>query len=159
MGYVLKDGEGKKLVWALGALVNSRAGADETRGSFELLEHTGPEGYASPVHTHLNESESFYVIEGQVTFVIGDEEVQATAGSFAHIPATEAHAFRVDSPTARFLMLVTPSRLLPFFEEIGEPALSPSLPPAPDGPPDVEALAQAATRHGMEILGPPPGMG
>lgn len=158
MGYVLDANEGKKLVWALGGLVNSRAASDQTDGLFDLLEHTGRAGYASPIHTHLNESESFYVIEGQVTFVVGEEEVTAKAGSFAYVPPKEPHAFRVDSPTARFLMLVTPSRLLPFFEEIGEPALSPSLPPAPEDPPDEQALVEAATRHGMEILGPPPGM-
>lgn len=158
MGYVLRHDEGKQLVWALGALVNGRARALETDGAFELLEHTGPEGYASPLHTHLEEAESFYVIEGRLTMVIGDDEVAAEAGSFAYVPPKEQHAFRVDSPTARFLMLVTPPRLLPFFDEIGEPALSSTMPPAPDGPPDMDLLLQAATRHGMEVLGPPPGV-
>ena len=36
------------------------------------------------------------------------------------------------------------------------PALAPALPPPPDGPPDFAALAQAAARHQITILAPPP---
>lgn len=158
MGYVLKSDESQKLIWALGALVNARASGDETAGVYELLEHTGPEGYASPLHTHIEEAEAFYVVDGRMTLVLGDDEFKATEGAFAFVPPKEKHAFRVDSPTARFLMLVSPARLLPFFEEIGEPALESTMPPPPAGPPDLDGLVEAATRHGMEVLGPPPGM-
>lgn len=156
MGFVRRPEEGK-LIWALGALVNGKASGEETGGRLEVIEHTGPEGYASPLHTHVEEAESFYVLEGQLTVVLGEAETKATAGCFAYVPPKEAHAFRVDSPTARFLMLVTTPRLLPFFEEVGEPGLSATLPPPPEGPPDATLLAQIAERHGMEILGPPPG--
>ncbi|MFQ5967371.1 MAG: cupin domain-containing protein [Acidimicrobiia bacterium] len=155
-GFVRQPEEGE-LVWALGALVNGKAVGRDTEGLFELLEHTGPEGYASPVHAHVNEAEAFYILEGQVYMIIGEEEFKATAGSFAYVPAKEKHAFRVDSPTAKFLMAVLPARLMPFFEEIGEPALSATIPPPPPGPPDLDSLVEAATRHGMEVLGPPPG--
>lgn len=40
MGYVLQRDQGKRLVWALGSLVNARATTDETGGAFELLEYT-----------------------------------------------------------------------------------------------------------------------
>lgn len=156
MGFILKPEEGD-LVWALGAYVAGKATGDNTGGAFELIEHTGPRGYASPLHTHINEAEAFYVVEGEVTFVIGEDEMSGGSGYFAYVPAKEQHAFRVDSPTAKFLMLVTPPRLMPFFDEIGEPALSPTLPPPPEGEPDLDALVAAATRHGMEVLGPPPG--
>lgn len=156
MGFVRKPDEGD-LVWALGALVAGKATGEDTGGTLEVIEHRGPEGYAAPVHTHINEAEAFYVLEGQVTFVVGDDEVKGASGYFAFVPPKEKHAFRVDSPTARFLMLVTPARLMPFFEEIGESALSATIPPPPEGEPDLDALVASAARHGMEVLGPPPG--
>jgi quercetin dioxygenase-like cupin family protein len=53
--------------------------------------------------------ESFYVLEGEVTLYIGDEPgVLAPAGSFAHIPGGAVHGFRVESESARYLILTTP---------------------------------------------------
>jgi hypothetical protein len=43
-----------------------------------------------------------------------------------------------------------------FAAEAGEPAGARTLPPPPAGPPDFAALAQAAARHGITILAPPP---
>jgi hypothetical protein len=43
-----------------------------------------------------------------------------------------------------------------FAAEAGQPAQALTLPPPPAGPPDFAALAQAAARHGITILAPPP---
>lgn len=139
MGYVQQPDESERLVWALDSLVNARATTDGTQGRFELLEYTAREGDAAPVHAHANESESFYVLQGQVTMLVGEDEVQTTAGSFTFIPPGERHAFRVDSPTAKFLQFMTSGGILPFFEEIGEPATSATLPRSSDEPWDIDA--------------------
>lgn len=89
---------------------------------------------------------------------VGEGEVAAEAGSFTFVAPGERHAFRVDSPQARFLQLMTGGGILPFFQEIGEPAKVATLPPPSDEEWDVDALVQAMERHGMEVLGPPPGM-
>lgn len=158
MGYLQQPDESKRLVWALGSLVNARATTEDTGGRFELLEYTAREGDAAPVHTHAEESESFYVLEGEVVLLVGDDEMTATAGSFAFVPPGERHAFRVDSPTATFLQFMTSGGILPFFEEIGEPAPSATLPRSSDEPWDVDALLRAMEKHGMEVLGPPLGV-
>lgn len=156
MGYVRKPDEGEQ-IWELGALFAFKLDGAETDGRIEIGEHNGPRGYAAPLHTHEVEAEWFYVIEGEVTFVVGDQETRTTAGCTAFIPAGEPHAFRVDSPTAKFLMAVTPAGFLPFFREVGEPALSATMPPPPETPPDPERLAAIGRRYGMEVVGPPPG--
>jgi hypothetical protein len=52
--------------------------------------------------------------------------------------------------------LHTPAGFERFAAEAGEPAQALTLPPPPAGPPDFAALAQAAARHGITILAPPP---
>ena len=67
-----------------------------------------------------------------------------------------SHAYVVTSATARFLTLHTPAGFEQFATEVGEPAQALTLPPPPAGPPDFAALVQAAARHQITILAPPP---
>ena len=107
------------------------------------------------LHSQPEDFESFYVIQGQVTlFLEGQEPVEASAGSYAYVPAGLPHAFRVTSETAGVLNYTTPLHEQ-FFLAVADPAPSFELPP--EGPPDIERLEAAAQRFGVEILGPPPG--
>lgn len=146
------DGEA---MWFFGTLATFRATAEQTGGRFALVEQLAPKGMATPLHVHPEDDESFYVLEGELTFYLeGGEPVAASAGSFVHVPAGARHAFRVDSETARFLDLTTPQHER-FMRAAGEPARKRALPP--EGPPDMEKVAAAAEEYGVEILGPPPG--
>ncbi len=157
MNYVRQPVEADRAVWALGSLVTALATTAETGDRFELLRYSAREGDAAPVHTHPDASESFYITEGQLTMLIGDDELTAPSGSFSFVSPGQPHAFRVESPTATFLQFMTPGGIFPFFEEIGEPAPSTTLPPVSDEPWDIDALLKAMERHGMEVVGPPPG--
>src|SRR5690606_17049157 len=44
-------------------------------------------------HSHEENEELFYVLEGVMTFLIGDETVEAHKGSFIRIPAKTIHDF------------------------------------------------------------------
>ena len=79
-------------------------------------------------------------------------------GSFGFAPAGAPHTFRLDSPEARLLLLITPgaSGHEGMFAEMGEAATDHVLPDPPDGPPDFASLAAVAAKHGTTILGPPP---
>jgi dTDP-4-dehydrorhamnose 3,5-epimerase-like enzyme len=106
------------------------------------------------LHAQRADFEAFYVIQGQVSFYVdGSEPVEASAGSYAFVPAGVAHAFRVTSDTAGFLNYTTPNHEQ-FFVAVADPAPSFELPP--EGPPDMERVTAAAERFGVEILGPPP---
>lgn len=158
LDHVLQRGERKRSVWALGSLVSALATPADTDGAFEALEYTAREGDSAPIHAHPNSWECFHVIEGQLAMLVGEEECTAPVGSFSFVPPGERHAFRVISPTATFLQFMTPGGIFSFFEEIGEPAPSATLPPVTDEPWDVNSLLEAMERHGMEVLGPPLGM-
>src|SRR5207248_359900 len=83
-----------------------------------------------------------------VTVVIGDDEFKAPAGSFAFAPRGIPHAFRIDSPATKLLLLITPGAAghEELFRAIGEPARRHSVPPPPAAPPDFARLAELAAR-------------
>ena len=85
------------------------ADGERTGGAFALVDERAKRGESVPLHRHDEDMESFYVLEGEVTLFIGDEPgVRAGAGSFAHVPGGTVHGFRVESETARYLILTTP---------------------------------------------------
>jgi quercetin dioxygenase-like cupin family protein len=152
--YVLGPEEGEAF-WGFGALWTLKASAEQTGDSFSLIEEVAPGGEGTPLHAHPEDDETFYVLEGELTFYLGDNPpTPASAGSFVHIPGGVVHAFQVDSETARYLILTTPQHER-FYRAISEPAQTRSLPP--EEPPDMEKIEAAAQEYKVEILGPPPG--
>ncbi len=158
--YALAPEEGEALWWST-ALLTVKATAEQTGGEFFLVEEHVPRGTSPPLHVHPHDDETFYVVEGELTFYLGDgqtvpsQTVPASAGSFLHIPKGYfPHAFRVDSETARFLVRTTP-RHEQFFRASAKPARSRTIPP-PE-PLDMEKIRAAGAEYGVEILGPPPG--
>jgi mannose-6-phosphate isomerase-like protein (cupin superfamily) len=132
-----------------------RAGAAETNGVLSLVEQVIPVGYASPWHVHHREDESFYVIDGNVTVVVGDRSVALGPGGYAFGPREIPHGFRIDgSKPARLLLMTNGGSFAEFVSEMSEPAGV-----TPSGPQeiDVSKLVAAAERYGMSILGPMPG--
>jgi quercetin dioxygenase-like cupin family protein len=152
--YHLNPAEGPTL-WHLGGLLTFKATSARTGGLW-VQEARGARGYASPVHTHAREDEAFYVLDGEITVYVGDETITATPGSFLWAPRNLPHAYCVESPEARFLAFSTDSAFDRFFFATGQPANAPTLPPPPDGPPDIPALVAALAEHGVEMVGPPP---
>ena len=157
IGYALGSEDGEAL-WFFGTLATFKATAEQTGGEYALIEQVAPRGVATPFHVQADDHESFYVLEGELTFYLEDgEPMPASAGSFVHIPKGTPHAFQVDSQTARFLDLTTPQHEY-FMRAAGESAQGRELPPA--GPPDMETAEKVnaiAQQYGVEILGPPPG--
>lgn len=89
----------------------------QTRGSLEVIELVGP-GVPTP-HVHREHDECFYIIEGLFTFTLGQEEMEAPAGSIVFVPRGTRHGFK-HSDGARALVFVIPAALEGFFRELGE---------------------------------------
>ena len=155
----LGPGEGEARWW-LGGLSTLKAAGKETDGLYALVEVVESQGAEVPFHVHHNEDEAFYVLEGEMTFYVGEERYRAVPGTFVFGPRDVPHAYTVDSVSARFLMLCTPAGFEGFIEETSEPAGALTLPPQPEAEPgeeEMEQLAALARRYGSEIVGPPPG--
>ena len=156
--FALEPGEGEALWW-IGMLATIKATAEQTGGQYTLLEILAPEGFASPLHVHHFEDEAFYILEGEMTFYVGDQTIKAKPGSFLFGPKEVPHAFAVDSGPARLLFVLSPAGFENLVREMGEPARSLSIPPPPEEPPDeaeMGRLMEIAARYGGEMLGPPP---
>ena len=150
-------GEGEAWWW-FGTLATIKATAEQTGGHYTLVEILAPEG-EGVLHVHHFEDEGFYIIEGEMTFYVGDQTIKAQPGSFLFGPKDVPHAFNVDRGPARLLFVLSPAGLEGLIREMGEPARSLSIPPQPDEPPDeaeMEQMMAIAARYGGEILGPPP---
>ncbi len=148
----------ERSVWYAGFLLTFLATGEETGGRFALVEETGRKGQSAepPLHIQTREEESFYVIEGEMTFYVGDRVIAAPAGTFVVLPRGVPHRFTIESEQVRMLNLCVPAGFEGMFKELSEPARALTLPPAPEGPPDIGRIVSAAAKYGVEILGPPP---
>ncbi|MEV0272581.1 quercetin 2,3-dioxygenase [Hamadaea sp. NPDC050747] len=152
--YVRRDGEGEAL-WFLGSLVTVKASGAETHGALTVVEFVNPPGFAPPLHRHLKEDEMFYVLSGSAEFRCDGEVFSAGPGDFVLLPARLPHTFIVEAgEPLRTLQITTPSGFEQFAGDVGQPATTRQLPDP--GPIDPAALGHAATRHAIELLGPPP---
>ena len=95
-----------------------------------------------------------YVIEGRVSYQVGDRRFEAGPGSFVFLPRDIPHSFVVegDAP-AKILELVLPGGFERFHIEGGRPAEGPGLPPP--APPDIAMLDQLTDSYGLRNVGPP----
>ncbi len=116
-----------------------------------MIEDLAPQGSGAPPHRHDLDDEAFYILEGEVTFAIGDKiPLRATPGSFVFVPGGVTHAFEVNSPTARYLIITTP-RHVQFYRAIADPARERTLPPqAPLDLARIGAACDAFGVHGVE---------
>jgi quercetin dioxygenase-like cupin family protein len=146
--------------WLLDDLVVVHLTGEETDGAFELVEFLMPPGDMTPLHVHKHQSQTTYVLEGEVTFWLPGRSVVCGPGGLCHQPAGVPQTEKVTSDgPARVLDIQSPAGFDDFgFDRfvaaMGRPAETRTLPPA-GRPPDIETLVSTAARFGIEILGPP----
>ena len=151
--YVHQGGDGE-LRWMGETSTHFLATGETTRGAFALVDERAKRGESVPLHLHRDDMESFYVVEGEITLFLGDQPgVRLGVGSFAHIPGGTVHGFRVESETARYLILTTP-RHGQFYRAITLPSRPGGLPPLESI--DGSQIKQAAEEYGVEFVGPLP---
>ncbi|MBX9651157.1 MAG: cupin domain-containing protein [Xanthobacteraceae bacterium] len=133
------------------------ADLEDTGGRWSMMEQLMPLGAGPPPHKHLWSDETFYILDGEITFLHGDEIKTAGKGSFVNIARNTRHAFRVDSETARILNGYTPASMEAMVAELGKRThdltLPPSEPPRPPGKPGMPE--DLLTRYGMVWLDEP----
>ena len=115
---------------------------EQTNGTMALVDMTLPKGVEPPPHTHTKEDESFYLLEGFITFYIGDKVIEAKQGEAVFAPRMVPHHFTINSASARFLTAITPGKFLEYFMEFSFPAAEELSVIAPQGPP-----SEAAIKH------------
>jgi quercetin dioxygenase-like cupin family protein len=147
---IRKLGEGRTVA-VVGDVYRFLATGEDTDRRYALWEAFVPPGGGPPPHVHRREEEGLYVLEGEITFFIGEERLIASAGTFANVPIGTPHSFRNESgKPARMLVSVAPAGLEQMFLEVGVP-VPPGAPTAPPTKEEIERLLTVAPRYGIEI--------
>ena len=94
--YALAHDDGQAL-WFLGnVLTRVKATGEQTGGAYGLIDQVIPAGFASPWHVHHAEDETFYVLEGTITFLCGETRVVGGPGTFVYGPRGVPHGSLID---------------------------------------------------------------
>jgi quercetin dioxygenase-like cupin family protein len=147
------SGEGEQL-WFLGTLATIRVPGEVTDGRFAVIEFLFPRYASPPLHTHPQD-ETYIVQEGRLTVQAGEQRFELVPGAVAVVPIGVAHTFRVDSDTARVMVLSTPAGLERLVRDGSVPALTPTLPPSDTPRPSPEELEAIFRAHGQVNIGSP----
>ena len=145
--------EGQRRWFFGGAVLTWKASAAETGGAFLLWEAVMEQGKVTPLHTHPDSDETFYVLEGEILVHLDGVEHTVATGGMMFAPRGVPHAFKVMSPTAKMLSLATPGCCEQFYLDASEPMAPGQL----FGETDFARVHESAAKNpGIEILGPPP---
>jgi mannose-6-phosphate isomerase-like protein (cupin superfamily) len=134
-------GRGRRLR-ALSSELEIKVGA-EAQLSFGMFHSSFPPGTGMPfLHLHRSYEEAFYVIEGEVQFQLGTEDVRAGPGSAIVVPAGVPHCFRnIGAGDVRWLVVTAPAAAVTAIEEVA------ALPPG-----DLDGVAALFDRHDSVLL-------
>jgi quercetin dioxygenase-like cupin family protein len=93
-GFVVPPGGGSVLDMAPGRSAALKLVSGETAGSIMLFEETAPSGAETNFHLHRDSDEVAWVLNGEITFTIGDEVTVGGPGTCAFIPRNVPHAWK-----------------------------------------------------------------
>jgi quercetin dioxygenase-like cupin family protein len=148
---VRQPGAGRT-VGVVGDVYRFLATGEDTGGKYALWEAVVPPGGGPPPHVHSREEEGFYVLDGEITFTVGDQRLVAGAGTFANLPVGTPHSFKNEGGRpARMLISVAPAGLEQMFFEFGVPLPEGSTTALPPTKEEVEKLLSVAPKYGIEI--------
>ncbi len=143
---VVRPGEGSSIQGPVGGPLSFKARGEQTGGSLTALENVIPPGEGPPLHTHANEDEFWWVIEGELRFTLGEELSSAPEGTFVFVPRGTPHNFQnVGEGPARILVMFTPAGMERFFDRFAADSAEP--------PP--QRFASIGGEVGMNVVGPP----
>lgn len=106
MAYIRAPGQ-SEVRWMGETSTHFLATGNTTNDEFCLVEETAKRGESVPLHRHVDDVESFYVLEGEVTFFFDAQpDFRVGASSFVHLPwRRHPRLSRIESDTARYLIL------------------------------------------------------
>lgn len=150
---LFRHGEEGRKVWAMGVQVTLRAMGEATGGSYAMFEDLVPPGVGNPAHVHTREIETWYMLEGELDWFVGDRTLKARPGDFLHTPRGVPHRFGNggDRP-ARMLLTYAPAGFEHWFLEIGTPAEAGAPPPPRPDREQIRRAIEAASRYGVRFV-------
>src|SRR5437667_10788335 len=110
-------------------------------GMFELT--VPPASNVPPPHSHSNNEEIVYVLEGTLLYTVGSDTRDLTPGQTMHTPRGTVHGFSNPSNgVARALIILSPDIGAQYFKDVAAVINV-------GGPPDKAALVAVMSRYGL----------
>ncbi len=130
-------GTGESVDFGNGSRAEIVVGGPESGGEYAVVRYDVVAGDEPPLHTHSQEDETVFVVEGEITAFVGDTRVDVGPGAYAALPRGVPHTIRVKGDSAKLLLTIIPAGIERFFV------------PKPDADSDPATF-------GLELHGAPP---
>ena len=104
--------------------------SEQTDGRVAVVEITVPAGWPGPPLHHHDFDEAFYVLEGELTFQLGEELRTAGPGELAFAARGAHHTLaNLSDAPARYLLICTPASFERYFDRLAAEAAGTEPPP------------------------------
>lgn len=138
--------------WVADAEYSLKVTSDQTNGALGFVHGVVPPSAGPAAHAHINEDEAFYLLNGELEFLNGDQIFLAGPGDFVFIPRNTRHRFKnISNTDTEMLFLFTPGGQEKFFLETGDDARV-SEDPETWGPQRYARVAELIERFGNVLL-------
>jgi quercetin dioxygenase-like cupin family protein len=135
-----------------GVLMKQHLSAVETGGSFSMFENKSAGPSRTPIHVHSLDDETLYMLQGEMTAIINDQQHSIKVGESIFLPRGIPHQLmNASGAPTHYLLLCTPCGFEGFLAEGGhlrehneEPGLT--------SPADIERMKTAAPTFGITLL-------
>jgi quercetin dioxygenase-like cupin family protein len=151
-GYSLAPGASlEDLDMGDGSVLSIRVAGEQSGGLVTVIEGVVQRG-GPPLHVHQAEDEIVIILDGELSYRVGDERGILTAGGLLWFPRSVPHAVaNLSDQACRFLTIVTPAGIEAFFR-----AQRDYLASLPSGiAPDPQALSNLPGAASRPVVGPP----
>ncbi len=113
-------GAGESIEFGDGSSAEIVVGGAQSGDEYGVVRYRVAPGDEPPLHSHTREDEMVYVVDGEITAIVGDTEVDVGPGAFAALPRDIPHTIRVTSDSATLLLTFVPGGLERFFVPASE---------------------------------------
>jgi len=135
-----------RVLYAFGEEVHLHLTGAETGGQQTLWTEITPPGGGPPPHYHQREDETFYVLEGHVSFLRDGKWHDSHPGAVVFMPRNVIHAFKnIGDTPARMLISTSPAGFETFFARCAEEFAQ------PNGP-DMNRIVAISAEHGIHFI-------
>jgi quercetin dioxygenase-like cupin family protein len=137
-------GEAKEVVLSGHPMAFLVTGEDTKHTS--MFDWTMPPRFSTGLHVHRTQEETFYVLDGECDWQVGDRRIRATPGTFLFIPPGVPHNIaNTTDKAARVLMTVSPPGHENYFEELAKAV-------SHESPPDTKTIGELRRRYDTDQL-------
>jgi mannose-6-phosphate isomerase-like protein (cupin superfamily) len=139
-------------VWLLGDLYAFKISSE----ALSVVELSAFSQNGPPPHIHLREDESFWVLDGEFSVLLGEQALTVGPGAFVHVPRGTLHTYKnVGRTPGRLVVMLTPGGFENLWKELGVPATQHTAPPAAQESDVIQRLMTLAPRYHLQVPPPP----